>query len=70
MFEGSVTKVHYFNVGVLERSLVSFLWRNYELQMLKQTKKPQCGPTSSNTHHVRIVLHIVIRVDEKNVLRL
>lgn len=40
------------------------------LELPKQTSEPRCGTTSWGTHHFRVVLHIVVWVNEKNVLRL
>lgn len=43
---------------------------NRTLQLPKQTIKPRCGTTLWGTHHFRVVLHVVVWVNEKNVLRL
>lgn len=40
------------------------------LEPLQQTTKALCGTTFWSTHHIRVVLHVVVRVNEKNVLRL
>lgn len=72
VFKCGVAKVDNFNVGILKCSLVSFLWRNKRnvrattLQIIKLL----CGTTFRDTHHIRVVLHIIVWVNEENVFRL
>lgn len=68
---GGVAEVHDLHVGVLQRALVPFLRRGQTHCEATGNWTPwRSGVNTEHSYHVRVVNHVVVGVDEEDVLRL